>query len=76
MIPGNYSHAHKPTFQEWVVERYGTSCCEIYDNFKKTGSNRDYQKAMAYLRSRYKEDMIHREMLLASNPFLNDKEVN
>lgn len=75
MIPERiYSSDHKPTFQEWVVSRYGTSCSEIYANFKATGSNRDYQKAMAFLRNKYKEDMKYREALIAANPFTNKEE--
>ena len=69
-----YSADYKPTFQEWVVQRHGVSCCEIHDNFKHTGSNREYQKAMAFLRQKYKEDMIRRETLLASNPFQEQEE--
>lgn len=70
----NYSAAYKPTFQEWVVQRHGMSCREIHDNFKKTGTNREYQKSMAFLRQKYREDMIQREMLIASNPFQEQEE--
>ena len=70
----DYSLEHKPTFQEWVVDRYGVSCIEMHDNFKHTGSNKEYQKAMAYLRNKYHEDMKRREMLIASNPFQNKEE--
>ena len=65
----SYSSDHKPTFQEWVVNRYGVSCSEMYANFKATGSGKEYQKAMAFLRLKYKEDMKYREALLAANPF-------
>ncbi len=69
-----YSSDRKPTFQEWVVLRHGVSCTEMYANFKATGNNREYQKAMAYLRNKYNEDMRYREALLAANPFENKEE--
>lgn len=69
-----YSSDRKPTFQEWVVLRHGVSCAEIHDNFMVTGNNREYQKAMAFLRCKYKEDMKYREALLAANPFENKEE--
>lgn len=69
----NYTD-RKPSFQEWVVERHGQSCSEIWDNFRKTGSNREYQKAMKWLRQQYREDMKRRELLMAANPFQNKEE--
>ncbi|MCM1113835.1 MAG: hypothetical protein NC399_11340 [Muribaculum sp.] len=64
-----FSEDRKPDFPEWLAQRHGTTSRELHDMFRATGSWNDYQKAMAYLRECYRQDMAYREALLASNPF-------
>lgn len=67
-----YSEDKKPTFPEWLAQRHDTTSRELYDMFRATGSWNDYQRAMAYLRASYQQDMAFREALLASNPFTQE----
>lgn len=68
-----YYADYKPTFEEWLAQRHNTTSRKLYEMFRMTGARYgEYDKAMEYLRRKYREEMDYREALLASNPFLKD----
>jgi len=62
----------KPTFMEWLWERYRVTPLIQLDLCKKTAygsARREYEKVMEWYRQRYRYEMEIREKLIAANPF-------
>lgn len=67
----------KPSFLEWLWDRYQTTPIIELDLFKKTAyrnARREYEKAMEWYRRRYRYEMEIRERLIAANPFKEQEE--
>lgn len=67
-----------PTFQDWLLERYGTTPITLRVLSKQTarfGSGRkEYESLMAWYRRRYWWEMEQRKQIIESNPFKEENE--
>ncbi len=59
----------EPEFQEWLEMRYHETPRQIYDYLTTTGRYGDYNKAMEYLRGKYRQELREQRNFFNNNPF-------